>query len=86
MLDTEPRDLQIMLLAGLFNAIAFLAITKAFQLASVVYVNAVNATQAAMAAIAGILFFNEAESAELGLGVLLTVVGLLLMKVGERPE
>ena len=86
MLETEPRDLQIMLLAGLFNAIAFLAITKAFQLASVVYVNALNATQAAMAAVAGILFFNEAESTELGLGVALTVVGLLLMEVGERPK
>lgn len=86
MLSTDGHDFQIMLLAGLFNALAFLAITKAFQLASVVYVNALNATQAAMAAVAGVFFFQEARSAELGLGVLLTMVGLLLMKVGRRSE
>jgi drug/metabolite transporter (DMT)-like permease len=86
MLSTEPSDFQIMLLAGLFNALAFMAITKAFQLASVVYVNALNATQAAMAAIAGVVFFQEAKSAELGLGVTLTIAGLLLMKAGRTTE
>jgi drug/metabolite transporter (DMT)-like permease len=84
MLDTSGRDLQVMVLAGLFNAVAFLAIAKSFQFASVVYVNALNATQAAMAAVAGVLFFQEAKSAELGLGVILTVVGLLLMRNGRR--
>jgi drug/metabolite transporter (DMT)-like permease len=51
-----------------------------------VYVNALNATQAAMAAIAGVILFQEARSTELGLGVLLTIAGLLLMKAGRRPE
>jgi drug/metabolite transporter, DME family len=77
---TRSDDLTVMLLAGLMNTAAFLALTKAFQLASVVYVNAVNATQATMAAIAGVLLFQEALSKELTLGVLLTIAGLMLMK------
>jgi drug/metabolite transporter, DME family len=77
---TSSEDLTIMLLAGLMNTVAFLALTKAFQLASVVYVNALNATQATMAAIAGVVLFQEALSKELTLGVLLTIAGLVLMK------
>ena len=79
-LATRSDDLIVMLLAGLLNTAAFLALTKAFQLASVVYVNALNATQATMAAIAGVLLFQEALSKELALGVLLTIAGLILMK------
>jgi drug/metabolite transporter (DMT)-like permease len=86
MLATDGWDFQIMLLAGLFNAAAFLAITRAFQLASVVYVNALNTTQAAMAAVAGVFFFQESLSAELGLGILLTITGLLLMRNGRRSK
>jgi drug/metabolite transporter (DMT)-like permease len=79
-LDTHADDMALMLLAGIMNTVAFLALTKAFQLATVVYVNALNATQATMAAIAGVLFFHEALSAELAIGVLLTIVGLLIMR------
>ena len=86
MLATDGWDFQVMLLAGFFNAVAFLAITKAFQLASVVYVNALNATQAAMAAVAGVFFFQESLSTELGLGVLLTIAGLLLMRNGRGSK
>jgi drug/metabolite transporter (DMT)-like permease len=84
MLDTSPDDFAMMLLAGIFNALAFLALTKALQLANLVFVNALNATQATMAAIAGVLIFHEAPSPELALGVLLTIAGLLMMKQGRR--
>jgi drug/metabolite transporter (DMT)-like permease len=91
MWDTSMEDFGMMLLAGVFNALAFVALTKALQLANLVYVNALNATQATMAAVAGVLIFHEAPSAELGLGVLLTILGLVLMKprrhpVGERDR
>jgi drug/metabolite transporter, DME family len=86
MRDTSPDDLAMMVWAGVFNALAFLALTKALQLANLVYVNALNATQATMAAIAGVLLFQEALSGELAFGVLLTIAGLLLMKQGRRTE
>jgi drug/metabolite transporter (DMT)-like permease len=84
MWNTSPDDFGMMLLAGIFNALAFLALTKALQLANLVFVNALNATQATMAAIAGVLIFHEAPSPELAFGVLLTIVGLLLMKQRNR--
>ena len=62
LLATEPRDLGLMLLAGVCNTVAFLALTKSLQLTSVVYVNALNATQAMLAALAGVMIFGEAHS------------------------
>jgi drug/metabolite transporter (DMT)-like permease len=86
MWNTSPDDFVMMLAAGIFNAVAFLALTKALQLANLVYVNALNATQATMAAIAGVLIFHEAPSGELALGVVLTIAGLLMMKPGRRSQ
>jgi drug/metabolite transporter (DMT)-like permease len=86
MWNTSPDDFGMMMLAGIFNAVAFLALTKALQLANLVYVNALNATQATMAAVAGVLIFHEAPSPELAFGVLLTIAGLLLMKQRSRAE
>jgi drug/metabolite transporter (DMT)-like permease len=86
MADTSPDDFAMMVWAGVFNAVAFLALTKALQLANLVYVNALNATQATMAAIAGVLLFQEALSGALAIGVVLTIAGLLMMKQGRRTE
>jgi drug/metabolite transporter (DMT)-like permease len=79
MLATAPHDLVLMLLAGVCNTLAFLALTKSLQLTSVVYVNALNATQAALAALAGVVIFQEALSAWLLQGVVLTIVGLAIL-------
>jgi drug/metabolite transporter (DMT)-like permease len=79
MAATTPHHLAMMLLAGVCNALAFMALTKSLQLTSVVYVNALNATQATLAALAGILIFEEALSPWLLAGVGLTIVGLLLL-------
>jgi drug/metabolite transporter (DMT)-like permease len=84
MLATAPRDLTLMLLAGVCNTLAFLALTKSLQLTSVVYVNALNATQAALAALAGVLIFQEALSPWLIQGVLLTILGLAIL-TRSRP-
>jgi drug/metabolite transporter (DMT)-like permease len=77
---TPGEDAILMLSAGLFNAAAFWALTKALQVVTVVYVNALNATQVALAAVAGMIFFREALSGQLVAGILLTALGLMLMK------
>lgn len=86
MIATDPRDLAVMLLGGVCNALAFVALTKSLQLISIVYVNALNATQATMAALAGIIFFHEAASKSLLLGIGLTIVGLLLMRQRKKVD
>jgi drug/metabolite transporter (DMT)-like permease len=84
MWQTTPRDFWMMVLAGIWNAVAFVALTKALQVTNLVYVNALGATQATMAAVAGVLFFSEALTGALAWGVVLTIVGLVLMKQGTR--
>jgi multidrug transporter EmrE-like cation transporter len=79
-LATVPSDFRMMLLAGCFNAAAFLALAKSLQLMPLAYVNALNATQATMAAVAGVLIFAERSSPALWCGVALTAVGLMLMQ------
>lgn len=86
MLATTPRDLGLMLLAGVCNAAAFVTLTKSLQLTSLVFVNALNATQATMAALMGVLFFQEPPSPWLLTGVALTIVGLLLMRKRRSPQ
>lgn len=79
MIQTDRTDFAVMLLAGVFNLIAFLALTRALQITTLVYVNALNASQVAMASVAGIVLFREQASPALTLGVSLTVIGLLIM-------
>ena len=86
MCATDGAQLTWMIAAGIANAIAFVALTKSLELVGVIHVNALNATQAAMAAVAGILIFKETPSAALGVGVVLTALGLLLMKRGDQQQ
>lgn len=80
MRQTEQRDLLMMLGAGAWNALAFGALAKALHLTSVMLANGLNASQTAMAALAGIVFFGEAITWPLIIGVVLTMLGLMLMK------
>lgn len=82
--QTPMSDVGMMFLAGSFNAIAFLALTKALQLVSLVQVNAVSASQSALAAIAGVVIFGEMMTLSLIMGVLLTVLGLTLVDRGRK--
>jgi drug/metabolite transporter (DMT)-like permease len=77
--DTTAADLAAMLAAGFLNALSFIFMTKALQLTNVAYAYALNATQATMGALAGVLIFQEATTPWLGLGVALTIAGLLYM-------
>jgi multidrug transporter EmrE-like cation transporter len=82
---TSGQQWWVMTAAGVFNFVAFLALAKALQLTTVVYVNALNASQVAMAAVAGVVLFRESSSPALALGVILTIGGLMLMRPA-RPE
>ena len=81
---TPVLDVGVMLAGGAFNAIAFLILGRAFQLAPVVQVNAANASQTAMAAVAGVLLFHEPASLRLALGIALTLAALALVQ--QRPR
>jgi len=78
--QTPADDFCFMLLAGVGNAISFLALTASLRLTNVVYFNALNATQAAMAAVAGVMFFHEPLSPWLVWGVACTAVGLMILR------
>jgi drug/metabolite transporter, DME family len=82
-LATTADDWSLMLAAGVLNAVAFFALSKALHLVTVVHVNLVNASQVAMAAVAGVTFFREAWTPALSVGVGLTVLGLLVMRRGK---
>ncbi len=77
--NSQPQ-LAALVAAGLFNVLAFWALTKALQISPVLFVNALNASQTAMAAIAGVLLFREPLSLPMISGVLLTAIGLLMMR------
>lgn len=79
MAATSAHDWIAMLGAGMANAAAFFLLVKSLQMTSIAHVNALNATQAAMAAAAGVLLFHEPLSGALGLGIVLTAIGLLMM-------
>jgi drug/metabolite transporter (DMT)-like permease len=79
MLATPARDVVLMLVCGTLNIASYLAIIKGIEATTVVHANVLGATQIAMAAVAGLLFFGEALSPGLLVGVALTLAGTLLI-------
>ncbi len=69
-----------MTLAGICNAVAFVALVSAIKLLSVTRYNLVNASQAALGAICGAVIFHEPVSVWMVGGIVLTVIGLMVMK------
>ncbi len=82
LLASAPEDLPVIVACGVLNLMAFLAIIKGLQMTSVVRANVLTASQAAIAALGGLLFFEEAASPTLALGISLTVAGMVLI---DRP-
>ena len=80
MLETPLLSFQWMLWAGLWNSVAFIALTRSLRIVPLFYVNALNVSQVALAAIAGIFLFSEPSSISLIAGVVLTGIGLFTMK------
>ncbi|MBA63473.1 MAG: hypothetical protein CMJ76_14040 [Planctomycetaceae bacterium] len=80
-----PRNLAAdnllqMILAGVCNAIAFVALVSAIKILSVTRYNLVNASQAALGAITGAVIFQEPVSGWMVGGIILTIIGLMVMK------
>ncbi len=69
----------IMIIGGICNFSAFIALTTSLRLLPLVAVNLINASQVAMAAIAGVLLFNEEVTVQLVGGILLTLAGLIVL-------
>ena len=69
----------MIVLAGICNALSFLALTYSLKMVPVIYVHLVNSSQVAMAAIAGALIFAEPISLLIGAGVILTALGFIVM-------
>ncbi|MGD0900401.1 MAG: DMT family transporter [Thermoguttaceae bacterium] len=76
LLGTPPEQFLWMSAAGLCNLVAFVALVRGLQLATVVHVSMLNAGQVALAAVSGIVLFGEPPSPWLLLGVLLTIIGV----------
>ncbi|MCA9216049.1 MAG: DMT family transporter [Planctomycetales bacterium] len=81
---TTTRDYTAMLLAGVFNYIAFVSLAKALEFATVFFVNALSTCQVVMAAVAGIVLFGEPATVELLIGIALIGIGLLSMRPASR--
>ena len=78
--NLELDHLFLMTLAGICNAIAFVALVSAIKILSVTRYNLVNASQAALGAICGAVIFEEPVSGWMVGGIILTVIGLMVMK------
>ena len=83
--NLELEHLFQMTLAGICNAIAFVALVSALKVLSVTRYNLVNASQAALGAICGAVIFHEPVSAWMVGGIMLTVIGLMIMKKSKEP-
>jgi len=75
----------VLLIAGLLNAAAFVSLTLSFRYAPVIVGNAANSLQNPLSALAGVVLFHEAYSINLIFGVVLTVVGIVMMGLREKP-
>ncbi len=86
---TSGWDLGLIMLCGTLNLLAFLAISKGFQLTPIVRASVLNASQVAMAAVVGMLFFMEPARWPVVLGVVLTIVSMITInhRTGaDKPE
>lgn len=75
-----------MLGSGVFNAVAFFAVAGALRRIPVTFVNVLNTSQNAMCALAGVVIFHEPLTRPLVIGCGLTIVGLLLVDSGKKPD
>lgn len=85
MAATTPHDWTTMLLAGVFNALAFFSLGIALERMPVTRTNLINASQVALSAVAGIVIFGEKPTVTVAAGIVLTVIGLALLGRSRLP-
>lgn len=83
LLETSTHDLEVMMLAGGFNAVAFFALTASLKYISVVRANLLNSTQIALSSAAGVLMFAEPATGWMLIGTAMTISGLILLETGH---
>jgi drug/metabolite transporter (DMT)-like permease len=76
-----------LLVAGLFNAIAFVSLSRALALLPVSQVGALSALQTALSALRGVALFAEPLTLSFTAGLGLSVLGVVLSQQGaaRRP-
>lgn len=74
----DRSDLAWLLVAGLFNALAFVALARALALLPAARVGALGTLQTAVSAIGGVVIFSEPVTGSIVLGLVLSVVGAIL--------
>jgi len=79
MQNIRTDEWQMMVLAGVFNAIAFYCITHSLKLLNISQVNVINASQNAMCAVAAVMIFHEPVSTPLIVGIGLSILGLVTL-------
>jgi drug/metabolite transporter (DMT)-like permease len=82
-LSTTKEQWLLMLGAGVFNLLGFIALTTGLKHTTVVHGNVLNASQVAMAALAAMFFFHEPLTPGIIAGLVLTIVGIMLI---DRPK
>ena len=88
LLDVPPVDVGLMLLAGVLNLLAFLALTKGLQWTPVARANMIMTSQVVLGALVGVTLFGEPGSLWLILGLCLTIAGMTLIgrEMKVEPE
>ena len=77
--EISPDQWLTMMTAGIFNAVAFFAVTHALKILNITHVNVINAAQNAMCALGAVLLFAEPATAPMICGILLSIAGLVLL-------
>ena len=77
--DTSPMEWMTIVVAGVFNALGFFAITHAMRQMTISRANVINASQNAMCAIGAVLVFGESLAIPGLIGIGLTIAGLLVL-------
>ncbi|TWU40811.1 DMT family transporter [Novipirellula artificiosorum] len=84
--DITSNQWVFLVLGGVFNFSAFVALSVALKALPVVAVNLINASQVAMAATAGVILFSEPVTLPLLVGIALTFAGLMVLASGRRGK
>jgi drug/metabolite transporter (DMT)-like permease len=82
--ETTSHQWLMMLIAGMFNAGAFLALSQSLRSMPVIYVNVVNVLQVGLGAIVGVVYFAEPLTIWLICGLILLTLGLGLLSRQRR--
>ena len=84
--DVDQATLGWLLLAGCFNVVGLVSVTRALQVLPAARVGALGVLQTALAAAGGVLLFSEPFTASVAGGLLISVVGAILSQQRRRTS